>query len=1144
MEAPSPEQPETRLTTANTSTSSLFPIFPASSNPTSSLPVLSSTISQWLSNSSFTFDISAIPSATTSAPPAESDEESLESPKDRKPASAKYDLVHSPSRSGSGSGSDGEEEEKRARRKERRKKKKRRRDKDKLRGGEAGSRKSGVQAWTGSGKKPAKDYYFDAKGDFDNLEFGSLYRMDVARYKLQNNSGPSGLHFKFFCGTRPSIHLGEDSDLDGLDRKARSGGRYFSIKYTALERNKGFKHLKLSEKKIPFLLPDEYIPLEQSSLHDNDAGSSEEAEESWEVEVIKKTREFNRRSREFPHDEKIWLSFAEFQDKIARSQPQKAARLQTLEKKISILEKAVELNPDSEDLLICLLRSYRDRDTTEAFLARWERILEQHSDNVRLWKEYLLVRQGEFSRFKVSDVRQIYAYAIQALSSACYKISRQDSQIGCHVLPTSLLEHIELGLADIFVNLCRLEWLTGHKELATGLFQSQIEYSLFSPILNLTPSSKKRLFEHFWNSGGARIGEYGALGWSSWLAKDEERQRNVLMQESSQEVEAGGWSGWFDPRPKESETNTEFNEEAREETSIAEENMEDAPNDENNKTQDDVESLLKMLGIDVDSESHSEVKDAKVWHRWSQEELSRDHRQWMPVRENAAEEEGDEQLSRVILFEDVADYLFSLSSQKARFSLICQFIDLFGGKISQWSCTNNSSWLDKILSLEVVPDQIFEDPRLVNDSTELMSILNSSSDFLRDPTMRKFLKNSIILFLEVFPRNHILEQSLLVLEESLSTTNNSSDLVNPSRSLAKSLLKKDRQDFLLCGIYAQTEAAHGNVDLARKIFDMALLSIEGTPKDFQEKVPLLYFWYTEVEMASNAESSTQRALHILSCLGSNAKYTPFTSPVSGLQILRVRQGFKEQIKSLQPEWACGTVKESAVALVCSASLFETITSGFLCGLEVIEEAFSMILPERRSHSLELECLWEYYIRLVLRHMKQLNMSRIWKSVSQGLHIYPFNPKSFTAMLSLSSCYSVSSKVRLILDKCAQRNPSVVVWLFAISFEWGREGSHNRIQGLFEKALADDKLQKSVLLWRCYLAYEAEVNRNPGAARRVFFRAIHACPWSKSLWLDGFQKLSSILSLKELSDLQEVMRDKELHIRTDIYEILLQDEMEV
>lgn len=47
--------------------------------------------------------------------------------------------------------------------------------------------------------------------------------------------------------------------------------------------------------------------------------------------------------------------------------------------------------------------------------------------------------------------------------------------------------------------------------------------------------------------------------------------------------------------------------------------------------------------------------------------------------------------------------------------------------------------------------------------------------------------------------------------------------------------------------------------------------------------------------------------------------------------------------------------------------------------------------------------------------------------------------------------------------------------------------------------------------------------------------------SKLLWLDGFQKLHNIVTAKELLDLQEVMQDKELNLRTDVYEILLQDD---
>lgn len=47
-------------------------------------------------------------------------------------------------------------------------------------------------------------------------------------------------------------------------------------------------------------------------------------------------------------------------------------------------------------------------------------------------------------------------------------------------------------------------------------------------------------------------------------------------------------------------------------------------------------------------------------------------------------EEAQEQLSRVILFEDVSDFLFSLSSVDARLSLVLQFIDFFGGEASHW----------------------------------------------------------------------------------------------------------------------------------------------------------------------------------------------------------------------------------------------------------------------------------------------------------------------------------------------------------------------------------------------------------------------------------------------------------------------------
>ncbi|XP_020090301.1 protein NRDE2 homolog isoform X1 [Ananas comosus] len=1156
------------------STPSLFPLFPLSSNPPNPNPTASSISSsgavQWLSNPSFTFDVSAIP-ASGGAGAALPPELAISSSDDEAPSAAaearakSYDLVPSPSSPSPSS----EEEERSSRRRERRRKKKRKRERGKEGVGEGASRKSGVRAWAGSERKPSKDYYFDACGDRDNLAFGCIYRMDIARYKLHSLMELSGLNFQVRYRWRSSAsHMDVDADQDGLDHKLRSGGRYYSAKYATVEKNKGFKHVKIIEKKMPSMVPEDYIPLGSNLSSENGGDMSipkGELEASWDDELIRKTRDFNKKSRDFPHDENVWLAFAEFQDKIASTQPQKAARLQTIEKKISILEKAVELNPDSEELMLCLLRSYHDRDTGGNILGKWEKILMQHLDSCRLWKEYLLFCQSEFSRFKVSEIRKSYSHAIQALSSSCDKLCRQDCQIADVHSSNSSLVQLELGLVDIFVSLCRFEWQTGYRELTTGLFQAQIEYSLLCPTLLLTPYSKKRLFEHFWNSGGARIGEEGAAGWSKWLAKDEENRKNVIMPESSQEAEVGGWSGWFDPLSMKSEMNEELDNLIG--PTLADGNEEEHPDTEDAPLQEDVESLLKKLGIDIDAESNSEVKDVNTWKKWSLEELSRDNEQWMPVYESSESahpdnpaQDGDEQLSRVILFDDVSDYLFSLSSEEARLSLLCQFVDFYGGKISQWTSTNKSSWLDRILSLETVPDDILKDLRgvweLVNkiqassDHLSLESLMGSKSDSSTSTAMMKFLRNAILLSLDVFPRNDILEEALLVTEEILSAKRNlSSSSANASRALAKNLLKKDRQDLLLCGIYARREASHGNIDLGRKILDMALLSVDGVAQDLQENVPLLYLWYAEMELETStsscniAESSLQRAVYILSCLGSKLKYTPFKNPISGPQVLRARQGFREQIKSLRYLWARGSITKGSVALVCSASLFETLTSGWSAGLEVIEETFSATLSGRRSSSLELETLWIYYVGLLQKHSKQLKFSKVRGSITEGLQIYPNNSKTYAAMLGLSCRYMVSNKVRLLLDKCIERNPSVIAWLFALSFEWDKPGSSSRIHGLFERALANNKLQKSVLLWRCYLAYEADIVRNPSAARRVFFRAIHACPWSKRLWLDGFQKLSSILTLKELSDLQEVMRDKELNIRTDIYEILLQDETE-
>lgn len=251
-------------------------------------------------------------------------------------------------------------------------------------------------------------------------------RMDIGRYKLHDEAKISEIDFKGHSqlGGR-GLLTREEVDVDALDAKLKSSGRYWSVKHSVLEKHRNYKRLRFfaPEKHVQDN-GDEYIPVLDDDI-DVSLSSKAFVVESWEDEVLRKTKEFNKLTRERPNDVGVWLDFADFQDKIAAKQPQKGARMQTLEKKISIIEKAVELNPDDEDLLLCLLKAYQSRDTADVLIGRWEKVLMQHSGSCKLWREFLRIVQGDFSTFKVSEVRRLYAHAIQALYAASSKRHRQ-----------------------------------------------------------------------------------------------------------------------------------------------------------------------------------------------------------------------------------------------------------------------------------------------------------------------------------------------------------------------------------------------------------------------------------------------------------------------------------------------------------------------------------------------------------------------------------------------------------------------------------------------------------------------------------------------------------------------------------------------
>ncbi|CAI9289668.1 unnamed protein product [Lactuca saligna] len=197
--------------------------------------------------------------------------------------------------------------------------------------------------------------------------------------------------------------------------------------------------------------------------------------------------------------------------------------------------------------------------------------------------------------------------------------------------------------------------------------------------------------------------------------------------------------------------------------------------------------------------------------------------------------------------------------------------------------TNSSSSAEKTLVMDSLPDSILNDLRKVEEilrkidenqtqsGYSLEHVLNSSDNINMRSEMMKFVRNISLQCLNVFPHDHILKEATLVDEEISNTKMNSSSVaITPCRTLAKSLLKSNHQDVHLCGVYARREVAFRNIEYARKVFDMALLSIEGLPWDPKSNASLLFFWYAELELelsnnnsSRSSESSLSRTLHIV-----------------------------------------------------------------------------------------------------------------------------------------------------------------------------------------------------------------------------------------------------------------------------------------
>lgn len=88
-----------------------------------------------------------------------------------------------------------------------------------------------------------------------------------------------------------------------------------------------------------------------------------------------------------------------------------------LEKKLAVLERAIESNPSSVELKLAKLKLCTEFWEPSTLVKEWQKLIFLHPNNTALWQKYLLFCQSQFSTFSVSKIHNLYGKCLSTLSA-------------------------------------------------------------------------------------------------------------------------------------------------------------------------------------------------------------------------------------------------------------------------------------------------------------------------------------------------------------------------------------------------------------------------------------------------------------------------------------------------------------------------------------------------------------------------------------------------------------------------------------------------------------------------------------------------------------------------------------------------------
>ncbi|KAI7957432.1 hypothetical protein MJO28_004527 [Puccinia striiformis f. sp. tritici] len=526
----------------------------------------------------------------------------------------------------------------------------------------------------------------------------------------------------------------------------------------------------------------------------------------------------------------------------------------------------------------------------------------------------------------------------------------------------------------------------------------------------------------------------------------------------------------------------------------------------------------------------------QIYDRWQAREMKA-HR---PLRTTDLQD--DEDPFACILFDDIRNLLFLLSTDDSLQALLYSFLSFVGVSIPPPDIdTNVPFFTDPFLSTELIdvperqstfwPQSIESKPSFdpYGPSERLSGIKKPQMIPFRifPYDIRQLFADRSRWFVNFQPPQDLINmirnsfQALRTTESlkqdtyfKLCELSFEARLDVPSAvKLAKQSLSLDQRNLVLWDAYARLCLLQSKPKQARDVY---VKTLEMSEQGNQELMCLWCSWAEMEFQLGHFRLVISILARAMNCLDeSPSELVQNTSqPRSPALLLRVRRAFIGHLAGSFQDDVPLTLLRSRISVGVGYGTFEYITEGFEAGCSAYE--FSLKALNGLDSPAEEEELWLSYSKLIYQQIvdhQRFKPIQIREILQRAIVKFP-NNSIFLAIFAFNeSKMKIQNHTRRLIDSILLNNNTngnnLVVtvnrWLFAIWVELNLNSStfnQAAVRSLFERALTNQSIRACLQMWILYIEFEIR-NQNYDRARSLIKRSIAHCPWSKELYLLQF-----------------------------------------